>query len=83
MLKEKELLFEDIKHYSIILDDYINKRYKYTLNTEYLNDEIKVISDCLIETINDYEKILINEETKSLEINIITVGGHDVLTKVI
>ena len=29
MLKEKELLFEDIKHYSIILDDYINKRYKY------------------------------------------------------
>ena len=66
-MKEKELLFEDIKHYSIILDDYINKRYKYTLNTEYLNDEIKVISDCLIETINDYEKILINEETKSLE----------------
>ncbi len=64
MLKEKELLFEDIKHYSIILDDYINKRYKYTLNTEYLDDEIKVISSCLIETINDYEEILINEETK-------------------
>lgn len=64
MLKEKELLFEDIKHYSIMLDDYINKRYKYTLNTEYLDDEIKVISSCLIETINDYEEILINEETK-------------------
>ena len=64
MLKEKELLFEDIKHYSIILDDYINKRYKYTINTEYLDDEIKVISSCLIETINDYEEILINEETK-------------------
>ena len=64
MLKEKELLFEDIKHYSIILDDYINKRYKYTLNTEYLDDEIKVISSCLIETINNYEEILINEETK-------------------
>ena len=64
MLKEKELLFEDIKHYSIMLDDYINKRYKYTLNTEYLDDEIKVISRCLIETINDYEEILINEETK-------------------
>ena len=64
MLKEKELLFEDIKHYSIILDNYINKRYKYTLNTEYLDDEIKVISSCLIETINDYEEILINEETK-------------------
>ena len=43
MLNEKELLFEDIKHYSIILDDYINKRYKYTINTEYLEDEIKVI----------------------------------------
>ncbi len=64
MLKENELLFEDIKHYSIILDDYINKRYKYTLNTEYLEDEIKVISSCLIETINNYEEILINEETK-------------------
>ena len=64
MLKENELLFEDIKHYSIILDDYINKRYKYTLNTEYLKDEIKVISSCLIETINNYEEILINEETK-------------------
>jgi hypothetical protein len=64
MLKEKELLFEDIKHYSIILDNYINKRYKYTLNTEYLEDEIKVISSCLIETINNYEEILINEETK-------------------
>ena len=64
MTQEKELLFEDIKHYSIILDDYINKRYKYTLNTEYLDDEIKVISNCLIETINNYEEILINEETK-------------------
>ena len=61
MLKEKELLFEDIKHYSIILDDYINKRYKYTINTEYLDDEIKVISSCLIETINEYEEILIEE----------------------
>lgn len=61
MLKEKELLFEDIKHYSIILDDYINKRYKYTLNTEYLEEEIKVISSCLIETINEYEEILIEE----------------------
>jgi hypothetical protein len=61
MLKEKELLFEDIKHYSIILDDYINKRYKYTINTEYLEDEIKVISSCLIETINEYEEMLIEE----------------------
>ena len=64
MLKEKDLLFEDIKNYSIILDDYINKRFKYTLNTEDLEDEIKVISDCLIETINDFEQILIEEETK-------------------
>jgi len=61
MLNEKELLFEDIKHYSIILDDYINKRYKYTINTEYLEDEIKVISSCLIETINEYEEMLIEE----------------------
>ena len=54
MLKEKELLLEDIKHYAIILDDYINKRYKYTINTEYLEDEIKFISSCL-------EEILIEE----------------------
>lgn len=64
MLKEKDLLFEDIKNYSIILDDYINKRFKYTLDTEDLDEEIKVISDCLIETINDFEQILIEEETK-------------------
>ena len=62
MKNEKELLFEDIKHYSIILDDYINKRFKYTLNTEYLEGEIKVVSGCLMETIEEYEKILIEEE---------------------
>ena len=33
MINEKELLFENIKQYSIILDDYINKRFKYILNT--------------------------------------------------
>jgi hypothetical protein len=64
MKKEKELLFEDIKHYGVILDDYINKRFKYTMDTEYLEEEIKVVSACLIETINDYEKILIEEEIK-------------------
>lgn len=64
MKNEKKYLFEDIKDYSIKLDDYINKRFKYTLNTEDLEDEIKVISDCLIETINDFEQILIEEETK-------------------
>lgn len=35
MQNEKELLFKDIKQCSIILDDYINKRFKYTLNTKY------------------------------------------------
>lgn len=64
MLKEKDLLFEDIKNYSIILDDYINKRFKYTLDTEYLDEEIKIVSSCLIETINEYEKTFIEEETK-------------------
>ena len=62
MKNEKELLFEDIKQYSIILDDYINKRFKYTLNTEYLDEEIKVVSGCLMETIDEYEKISIEEE---------------------
>ncbi len=62
MKNYKELLFEDIKQYSIILDDYINKRFKYTLNTEYLEEEIKVVSGCLIETIEEYERISIEEE---------------------
>lgn len=62
MINEKELLFEDIKQYSIILDDYINKRFKYTLNTEYLKEEIKDVSGCLMEAIEEYEKILIEEE---------------------
>ena len=62
---KKELLFEDIKQYSIILDDYINKRFIYTMNTEYLEEEIKGISDCLIETINDYEKLLLEEKTSN------------------
>lgn len=64
MINEKQLLLNDIKNYAIILDDYINKRYKYTLNTEYLEDEIKVISDSLIEIINDYEKILLDEDNE-------------------
>ena len=61
MKNEKQYLFEDIKDYSIILDDYINKRFEYTLNTEDLEDEIKVISACLIEAINNLEQILIEE----------------------
>ena len=38
----KEDLIEQIEHYSIILDDYINKRFKYTLDTEYLEDEDEI-----------------------------------------
>lgn len=64
MKNEKELFFEDIKDYCIILDDYINKRYKYTMNTEDLEDEIKVVSACLIETIDNYEKLLLEQESK-------------------
>ena len=40
---EKQLLIENIKEYAIILDDYINKKFIYTLNTECLEDEIKTI----------------------------------------
>ncbi len=58
----KEDLIEQIEHYSIILDDYINKRFKYTLDTEYLEDEIKVISACLLETIEEYKQLLIKED---------------------
>ena len=65
MKNYKELLFEDIKQYSIILDDYINKRFKYTLNTEYLEEETKVVSGCLMETIEEYEKILIEDQNNS------------------
>ena len=54
MKNEKQYLFEDIKDYSIILNDYINKRFEYTLNTKDLEDEIKVISTCLIPSLTVY-----------------------------
>ena len=58
----KEDLIAQIEHYSIILDDYINKRFKYTQDTEYLEAEIKVISGCLLETIDEYKQLLNEEE---------------------
>ena len=61
MKTEKELLIENIKEYAIILDDYINKRFIYTLNTEYLEDEIKTISVSLIEISNELENIILEE----------------------
>lgn len=61
---EKELLVDQIKEYAIILDDYINKRYKYTIKSEYLENEIKVISACLLETVEEYQKILLKENDK-------------------
>lgn len=61
-MKNKEMLIEQIEHYSIILDDYINKRFIYTMNTEYLEDEIKVVSACLLETIEEYMQLLIKEQ---------------------
>lgn len=64
MKNEKELLFQDIKGYCIILDDYINKRYKYTMKTKYLEEEIQVVSACLMETLENYEKLLIEQESK-------------------
>lgn len=64
MKEEKEILLESIEEYSIILDDYINKRFKYTINTEHLEDEVKVISACLLETIEEYKQIINEEETK-------------------
>lgn len=61
MKTEKQLLIENIKEYAIILDDYINKRFIYTLNTEYLEDEIKTISVSLIEISNELENIILEE----------------------
>lgn len=61
MNTEKQMLIEAIKDYAIILDDYINKRYKYTLNTEYLEEEIKAISGSLIEISNELETIIFEE----------------------
>lgn len=60
----KEDLIEQIEEYAIILDDYINKRFKYTLNTEYLEDEIKVISGCLLETIEEIKQNMSEEENQ-------------------
>lgn len=65
MKTEKELLIENIKEYTIILDDYINKRFKYTLNTEYLEDEIKTISGSLIEITDELENIILEENIKT------------------
>ena len=64
MKTEKELLIKNIKEYAIILDDYINKRFKYTLNTEYLEDEIKTISGSLIEIADELENIILEENNK-------------------
>lgn len=61
MNTEKQMLIEAIKDYAIILDDYINKRCKYTLNTEYLEEEIKAISGSLIEISNELETIIFEE----------------------
>lgn len=59
---EKQLLIENIKEYAIILDDYINKKFIYTLNTECLEDEIKTIADSLIEISNELETIILEED---------------------
>ena len=61
MKTEKQLLIENIKEYAIILDDYINKKFIYTLNTECLEDEIKTISVSLIEISNELENIILEE----------------------
>jgi len=58
----KENLIEQIEEYATILDDYINKRFKYTLNTEDLENEIKIISGCLLETIEELKQTESEEE---------------------
>lgn len=59
---EEQLLIENIKEYAIILDDYINKKFIYTLNTECLEDEIKTIASSLIEISNELETIILEED---------------------
>ena len=61
-MESKEMLIEQIEHYSIILDDYINKKFIYTMDTEYLEEEIKVVSTCLLETNEEYKQLLIKEQ---------------------
>ena len=58
----KENLIEQIEEYATILDDYINKEFKYTLDTEDLENEIKVISGCLLETIEELKQTEKEEE---------------------
>lgn len=59
---KKQLLIKNIKEYAIILDDYINKKFIYTLNTECLEDEIKTIAGSLIEISNELENIILEED---------------------
>lgn len=39
MKTEKKMLLNDIKDYSIILDNYINGRYKYIVDAQYLEED--------------------------------------------
>lgn len=58
----KDELLNQIEEYSIILNDYVNEDFIYTYPGEDLENEIKVVSACLLETIEELRQVLISEQ---------------------
>jgi hypothetical protein len=53
-----EHLVDVIDDYSIIINDYINKDFIFTYDSEYLEEEIKVIAGSLLETIDELKALI-------------------------
>lgn len=55
-IEDINLIIMTIRGYAMIIDDYINRTYLYTMESEYLEDDIKALSGALIESINELEE---------------------------
>ena len=53
-----EHLVDVIEDYSIIINDYINKDFVFTYDSEYLEEEIQVIASSLLETIDELKTLI-------------------------
>jgi hypothetical protein len=57
----KEHLLNTINDYSIILNDFINKDFIHTYDSEYLDEKIKVVSASLLETIEELKEVIYDD----------------------
>ena len=53
-----EHLVDVIEDYSIVINDYINKDFVFTYDSEYLEEEIQVITGSLLETIDELKALI-------------------------